>query len=277
MPKVEVEPGFAVNCEVTDYLWPWEDSTPVLMHHGFCRNATFWRRWIPQVSATRRIYRPEVRGCGQSDVPPPGSRFSPEMVAGDIRTVLDTFGVKRVHWVGESSGGVFGLVFASTYPERVASLTLLNTPVQVNLKRDTHAMGEGSTQQAILKYGVARWARETLSHALDVSAASSELQDFYVSEKGKTPAHVAAAILDCAQTIDTLPLVSNLKVPVLLMGGGKRQSTVDGMRAMERELPHVQAKVFDDYGKAIHVVIPELCAKEACAFWDRVDAAVPVA
>src|SRR5262249_3044746 len=75
LAKISVDPGLEVNCEVADYLWPWDRSTPVLMQHGFCRNASFWRRWVPILSERRRVYRTEMRGCGGSDVPPPGCRF----------------------------------------------------------------------------------------------------------------------------------------------------------------------------------------------------------
>src|SRR5262245_60735081 len=46
MPRVALRDGASINCAVDDYLWPWERSTPVLMMHGFARNATFWTRWV---------------------------------------------------------------------------------------------------------------------------------------------------------------------------------------------------------------------------------------
>jgi len=33
--------GVALSCAVDDYLWPWQASTPVVMMHGFARNARF--------------------------------------------------------------------------------------------------------------------------------------------------------------------------------------------------------------------------------------------
>jgi hypothetical protein len=34
MPRVALPEGVSVNCSVDDFLWPWNDSTPVLMMHG---------------------------------------------------------------------------------------------------------------------------------------------------------------------------------------------------------------------------------------------------
>ena len=68
MPRIALPEGAGVHCIADDFLWPWEDSTPVLMMHGFARNATFWNRWVPAIAETHRVYRPDH---GQ---PRPGER-----------------------------------------------------------------------------------------------------------------------------------------------------------------------------------------------------------
>ena len=72
MATVRLPEGFSLHCAVDDYLWPWEAPTPVLMMHGFARNATFWNRWVPPIAGSRRIYRPDLPGRGASDVPAKG-------------------------------------------------------------------------------------------------------------------------------------------------------------------------------------------------------------
>jgi len=46
MPKIAVAAGASVHCTIDDYLWPWQRPVPVpvLMMHGFARNAAFWDR-----------------------------------------------------------------------------------------------------------------------------------------------------------------------------------------------------------------------------------------
>ncbi len=50
MPRIALPEAASVHCTVDDFLWPWDDSTPVLMMHGFARNATFWNRWVPAIA-----------------------------------------------------------------------------------------------------------------------------------------------------------------------------------------------------------------------------------
>ena len=73
--------------------------------HGFARNAAFWNRWVPAIAESRRIYRPDLLGCGASDVPAPGYHFTPEKIAAEILAVFAAMSLKWVHWVGKSSGG----------------------------------------------------------------------------------------------------------------------------------------------------------------------------
>src|ERR671924_659 len=116
MPMVRLSEELSLHCAVDDYLWPWEASTPVLMMHGFARNATFWNRWAPAIAEGRRIYRPDLIGCGASEVPAAGYRFTAEKIERQILAVLDGSSLSRVHWVGESSGGIIGLLLAASHP-----------------------------------------------------------------------------------------------------------------------------------------------------------------
>ena len=102
MPRIALPEGVSVHCAVDDFLWPWDRSTPVLMMHGFARNATFWNRWVPAVSESHRVYRPDLLGCGLSQQPPNGYRYTPDKVSAQILAVLEALSLPRVHWVGGS-------------------------------------------------------------------------------------------------------------------------------------------------------------------------------
>jgi pimeloyl-ACP methyl ester carboxylesterase len=138
MPRIALPEGVSVHCIVDDFLWPWDGSTPVLMMHGFARNATFWNRWVPAIAETHRVYRPDLLGCGLSDQPPGGYRYTPETIGAQILALLDGLSLPRVHWVGESSGGIIGLLLAAAHPDRVASLVLCNTPTQHSRPHQAH-------------------------------------------------------------------------------------------------------------------------------------------
>ncbi len=273
MPAIPLAEGFSLNCTVDDYLWPWEASTPVLMMHGFARNATFWNRWVPAIADSRRVYRPDLLGCGASDVPAPGYHFTPEKIAGEILAVLDSFSLSRVHWVGESSGGIIGLLLAANCPERIASLVLCNTPTRIsNEIKGIYALGEDSTGAAIRAHGTGEWCRRTLGYRLDLEHASEELREWCIAEMDKTRPDIAASLHECFEAIDVKPLLPGISAPVLLLSGDKSRIASEQQNILAATLPLGRLELFAGYGHGVNLLQPERCSRAALDFWRMVEA-----
>ena len=45
-----------------------------------------------------------------------------------MREFMDAMGLQHVHYLGESIGGILGIIFATRWPERFKSLTICNSP-----------------------------------------------------------------------------------------------------------------------------------------------------
>lgn len=163
MREIPIAESVSIRCIVDDFLWPWEASTPALMMHGFARNALLWSRWVPVVAEMHRVYRPDLPGGGRSDQPPVGYRYTPETIEAEILPVLDALSLGRVHWVGESFGGIIGLLLAASHPERIASLVLCNTPPRIPDEiRRIYALDQTTAPDAMRACGLGEWCRRTL-------------------------------------------------------------------------------------------------------------------
>jgi 3-oxoadipate enol-lactonase len=267
MARIALPEGASVHCMVDDFLWPWDRSTPVLMMHGFARNATFWNRWVPAIAETHRVYRPDLLGCGLSDPPPAGTAIRPIRRA-QILAVLDALSLLRVHWVGESSGGIIGLLLAAAYPERIASLVLCNTPSRIpdQIKR-TYALDRATASDAMRAYGVGEWCRQTLGYRLDKERAGDDLCDWVVREMDRTAPDIAAAMHDCFEGVDTVPLLPRVNAPVLLLSGDKSPIASAQQKTLADALPNGQVELFADYGHGVNLLQPERCARAALEFW----------
>jgi pimeloyl-ACP methyl ester carboxylesterase len=266
--------GLALNCAVDDYLWPWQRPTPVVMMHGFARNARFWNRWVPAITESRRIYRPELLGCGDSDVPPAAYRFTPETIAAQIVAALDAMALDTVHWVGESSGGIIGVLLAAAHPERIASLVLCNTPGRISgdIKR-IYALDRESASAAMRAYGVGEWCRRTLGYRLDTEHADTALCEWVIGEMDRTPPAVAAALHDCFESIDLRPLLSGIEIPVLLLSGDRSRIASEQQRAFVENLPLGRIELFAGYGHGVNLLQPERCARASLDFWRTIELA----
>lgn len=267
MPTIRLDEGLFLHCAVDDYLWPWQTPTPVLMMHGFARNANFWNRWIPPIAGSRRVFRPDLLGCGRSDNPAAGYRYTPEGIEAQIIAVLDALPLSRVHWVGESSGGLIGLLLAAAYPARIASLVLCNTPTRISEIRGIYSLGRDSTAAAIRAEGTGVWSRQTLGYRLDLDHASAELQEWVVAEMDKTRSDVAAALHECFETVDVRPLLASIEVPVLLLSGDKSAIASEQQKIFAETLPRGRLELFAGYGHGVNLLQPERCARTALEFW----------
>jgi pimeloyl-ACP methyl ester carboxylesterase len=273
MPTIRLDEGLSLHCVVDDYLWPWEVSTPVLMMHGFARNATFWNRWVPAIAESRRIYRPDLLGCGASDVPLPGYRYTQEKIEAEILAVLDSLSLPPVHWVGESSGGIIGLLLAAAHPERIASLVLCNTPTRISDEiRAIYSLGEESTAAAIRAHGTGKWCRQTLGYRLDIEHASEPLREWCIAEMDKTRPDIAAGLHECFEGIDVKPLLPGIGIPVLLLSGDKSRIASEQQKILAATLPHGRLELFAGFGHGVNLLQPERCAGAALDFWRTVEA-----
>lgn len=89
----------------------WED--------GFCERLA---------DGGRYVVRYDLRDTGRSTTDPPGQPgYTAADLRGDVVRLLDALGIDRAHLVGLSMGGAIAQVIAVEHPDRVASLTLVDT------------------------------------------------------------------------------------------------------------------------------------------------------
>ena len=93
--------------------------------HGIGGNRSNWRANLPAFAPYFACAAWDARGYGDSDDYEAELTFD-DFVA-DLLRVLDHFGARRAHLVGLSMGGRIAMRCALLHPDRVATLTLLDT------------------------------------------------------------------------------------------------------------------------------------------------------
>ncbi|HJQ46783.1 MAG TPA: alpha/beta hydrolase [Amycolatopsis sp.] len=257
-----------------DYLYPWEQPVPVILEHGFSRNGIFWRKWIPLLAGERRVYRPDVRGFGQSSLMPDDYKWNVDDMISDIVAILDHFDLKEVHWVGESSGGTLGIGLAATHPERVKSLVLMDAPAHPYGDPTTgedNAMDQGSVQEAILKYGLEEWCRTTLWRRLDLEKSSPELQNWYNVQTGLNSDKSAAGWSDINTQLDLRPMLSKITAPTLILAGEKSPIVGKQQKYMADNINGARLHMFEGFGHGLSLIAAQECVAEIKGFWKSVE------
>jgi len=112
------------------------EGPAVVLVHGYGADLRLWDQQAPALlRAGFRVIRYDVRGHGRSLIPPDGYTY--ENYSADLNDLLDRLNVERpateslsidaAHLVGLSMGGGVALQFALDFPERVLSLTLVDS------------------------------------------------------------------------------------------------------------------------------------------------------
>jgi len=262
-----------IEFEVSDFTDPWADGEPetILFHHGYCRNMNFWRGWVPGLARHYRVLRFNSRGCGGTTVPAAGAPYGADQLVGDALGLMDKLGIQRAHWVGESSGGILGIVAALTHPERLNSLVLVNTPFKLpGAVMETYNVGEVDHATAIEKLGVGGWCRKTLGYRLDLAKAPKAMQEWVISEMDKVAKHVAIEHHLMAAGGDMTKRITEIKMPILIMfGENSPLAKKEQMNEMKARLPNAKLVMFEGYGHGINLLIPDRCVGEMQKFLDE--------
>ncbi|MFL5381629.1 MAG: alpha/beta fold hydrolase [Longimicrobiaceae bacterium] len=95
---------------------------PVVLLHGGGLDLSMWDPQMEALARSYRVIRFDARGHGRST-----ARMPPFSMHEDLRRVLDHLGVERAHLVGLSMGGGTAFDFATAYPARTLTLTLVST------------------------------------------------------------------------------------------------------------------------------------------------------
>jgi 3-oxoadipate enol-lactonase len=272
MPFVRTDDGVDIHYEIDDFRDPWrqdDDGSAVFLHHGFCRNLKWWTQWVPRLSREYRVVRYDCRGCGESSIPGDDAEWSAARIASDVVALIDHLGILKIHWVGFESGGIFGIVFATSHPDRTSSLTLVNTPYKIlDAPMSLYTQGRPSASDAVITLGFRQWLVQTMPNRLDMRLVSQELLDWHIDEQSKTHPQVVYRLLhDVVESADVSGLLPSISVPTLLMTGDRSaNSPLDDQAFLLSQISDARMVVFPDIGPGIQVLMPDRCVDEQLSF-----------
>jgi len=106
------------------YLDHGNEGAPALVCiHGLTGNAHHFDAIAPQFAHAYHVISLDVRGRGDSQWGPPQNYAYTQYVS-DLAGFLDLLGIDTVNLLGTSMGGIISMMYAGSYPDRVARLAL---------------------------------------------------------------------------------------------------------------------------------------------------------
>jgi 3-oxoadipate enol-lactonase len=189
--------------------------------------------WDPQIAALKgstRILAYDTRGHGASEAPK--GAYTLEMLADDLKALLEALDVKSPHYCGLSMGGMIGQTFALKYPGVFRTLMLADTtsryPAEAwPLWQERIKLAEEKGMAPLVQPTLERWFTEPFRTSNpDAVAAIAQLI-------AATP---VAGYAGCCHAIPKINLTARLKeikAPMLVICGDQDPGTPP---AMSREI-----------------------------------------
>jgi 3-oxoadipate enol-lactonase len=253
-----------------DLTVPWAAGEVVLLHHGYGRNHKFWYEWVQMLASQYRCLRFDMRGHGLSAPLATDEELTLEGLAGDVIGLMDTLGIEKIHFVGESLGGLIGIWLGALYPDRIKSLVLLSTPIKVSDQgRADFSAGAASWEAAFDKLTPGQWARQTMGHRFDPNATDPAYIDWAVEQAAITP---VASLRKYARLIEDLDLsggIPSVTRPTLFIAGGSKLAPPDQARFLQSQIPGAELEVLPAARHLVSYAMAKACVDRASGFWQK--------
>ena len=272
LEKHQVE---TLDIEMT-YLERKADGPVIMLVHGFSANKDTWLRFADYLPDNFHIIAPDLAGHGESDK---ADTYDLEAQADRLHALAGKLGIKRFHIAGNSMGGAISTIYATKYPEQLASLILIDSAGMDGANKSEYfQMLEQGTNPLIAD------DKESFEFRMDMvmsqpPALPWPLRPALVRDT------VARAPLNreiFADMIATRERMSGpeykalvdekVEMPALIMWGKEdRVLDVSAVEAFKQIIPQAAVTIYDEVGHVPMLEIPEESAMTVTAFINGLD------
>jgi 3-oxoadipate enol-lactonase len=272
MPFLKAPGRPSLHYVIDDYTDPWEKKPWIVLQHGYSRSGVFFAQWVPYLARHYRIIRPDIRGLGQSPLEfDPATGISVDALLGDLNAIFDMIG-EPVHYVGESLGGILGVVLAATAPQKLRSLTMLASPLTIpKATQEAFACGFESWQVALKTLGSKGWSERVNTATRFPPDANPALVKWYAEECGKSNVDVLIALSRVAGAVNVEPYLEKVAVPTLGLYPTAGTVTRFEEQKIREGIKGIRIVNLPTPAHAIQVLMPADCATTLLHFCGLVD------
>jgi pimeloyl-ACP methyl ester carboxylesterase len=245
---------------------PWLPTDTIVIQPGFGRNGEYWRSWVPDLARHHRVIRRDMRAHGGSSAGPAGHQWSVEGLADDVIAFLDAVGLDRVHYVGESVGGITGIALGALHPERFSSITLVQTPIRLGqVLADAMRDGYPTWSDALRDLGPGGW----VTRHMEAAAPRTEWER---KQWDRCDPEALIALADATAGVDVESYLAQVGVPTLILAPALSALTsFSDQIKLRTTIPGAQIEVFEGRGHNIYQEEPRHCTRRILRFLRQLD------
>lgn len=270
MPYITHKNGERTHYLDDDFADPWAPHETIVIQHGFARHSSFWYKWIPVLSKQYRVIRRDARGHGYSSVPGKEYTYSIDNILDEIVDTLDQLGLEKVHFLGESTGGIWGEFLAARNPERLHSLTICSSPLYMPVAaQEMLAFGHSSWPAACRELGSRGWAKALANVVGADQMPDNAFLDWWLNEIAVSSGDGLGdhAELLCDKSFDARRIMEQIKVPMLMLTpANSKLVDLEEQKSLSQAVSGSRMEVIKGYGHEIYIDQAEQCQQKYLEF-----------
>jgi pimeloyl-ACP methyl ester carboxylesterase len=256
--------GIRFAYTIDDFTDPWRDAPVLLLLHAAMGSSKRWYAMVPALVRHFRVVRLDLRGHGESQVPPPDSPLSIDRLVQDVRELLDHIGATgQVHVVGNSAGGYIAQQLAMQSPDRVRSLVLFGSTPGL---KDSQAL---TWLPQVAKMGLRGFLAATITDRFPAGHDPGHVE-WFLNEAGKNSDAWIGRFVGLMASLWWMDDLPRIGCPTLLVVPGAETVGHAGNYERMRELiPDSELIGYAGLPHNICDIVPDRCAADVLGFLRR--------
>ena len=233
------------------------EGSPVILLHAFPLDGRMFEPQAEALAGSHRLITPDYPGFGRS----PRAPAQPDMryYAEGVRGLLDRLGLDRAVLGGVSMGGYVVFECMRLFPERVSGLILANTrpePDSEEIRENRREMARRVAEEGVEVLIELQMQRLLAPETLENDERVVERVRAMILES--SPNGVVAALGAMRERPDSTPLLAEIGVPTLVIGGEEDGiSSPEVMGAMAEKIPGSRHVTLPGAGHLANLEAPE--------------------
>lgn len=243
----------------------------IVLLHGASADKTSWVRFAKHLNRKLPVVIPDLPGHGNS-VADINLDYSINAQSERLTEFLSTLGINRVHLIGNSMGGTIAVHLASTSPNLLASLVLIDAAgfeaspswlLQHMTQTGINPMIElrdASDYQAMMRIGME--ARPYIPGIIISAMARGFIKRKSINQK---------IVKDIERDLNQTESLSKIIAPSLIIwGSADKVEHVDNAEFLHQRLTNSRKTVMEGIGHVPMVEAPKQVAAACCSFFATV-------
>lgn len=238
-------------------------GAPLVFVHGLGSSGIDWEYQVPAFATGHRVITVDLRGHGRSPRPP-GPYSIPQMT-GDLAALLDRLGIADAHIVGLSMGGAVAFQLAADAPQRVRTLTIVNSGPQ-GIPRTLKGRALVAWRLTLLKLFGLSALGETIANKLFPDERQQALRDTFVERLARNDEAAYVHALNALVGWSVDERVAAITVPALIVAADQDYTPVSFKEEYVARMPNARLVIVPDSHHALPLERPDAFNEVLAAF-----------